>query len=83
MGELPSGYNRRPHDARVQVGANVGRPQVAYKETITKTVEAEASLSANPEDAVSMVTLKIIAGPNETGKGFEFENGYSWRYHPP
>ncbi len=58
-----------------KVGANVGRPQVAYKETITKTVEAEGKFIRQSGGRGQYGHVKIIAGPNETGKGFEFENG--------
>ena len=39
-----------------KVDANVGKPQVAYRETIKKKVTARASLFASPAVAVSMVT---------------------------
>jgi elongation factor G len=57
-----------------KVGANVGRPQVAYKETITKTVEAEGKFIRQSGGRGQYGHVKIVAGPNETGKGFEFEN---------
>ena len=40
-GRAASGDHRRPAAARVQSAANVGKPQVAYKEAITKTVEKQ------------------------------------------
>ena len=57
-----------------KVGANVGRPQVAYKETITKTVEAEGKFirQSGGRGQYGHVVVKI--SPNEAGKGFEFEN---------
>jgi elongation factor G len=58
-----------------KVGANVGRPQVAYKETITKTVEAEGKFIRQSGGRSQYGHVKIIVAPNETGKGFEFENG--------
>ena len=38
-GRVAPGNHRRPHEARIQVEANVGKPQVAYRETIRKTVD--------------------------------------------
>ena len=39
-----------------KVDANVGKPQVAYRETIRKTVEQETSSSARPAAAASTAT---------------------------
>lgn len=39
-----------------KVDANVGKPQVAYRETITKPVDVEASSSARPAAAASTAT---------------------------
>jgi len=57
-----------------KVGASVGRPQVAYKETITRTVEAEGKFIRQSGGHGQYGHVKIIAAPNEPGKGFEFEN---------
>ena len=57
------------------VGANVGKPQVAYRETIRKTVEkAEGKFvrQSGGRGQYGHVVLKIE--PNERGAGFEFEN---------
>ncbi|MBS2028795.1 MAG: elongation factor G [Deltaproteobacteria bacterium] len=58
-----------------KVEANVGKPQVAYRETLTKTVEAEGRhiRQSGGKGQYGHVWLKV--GPNETGKGFEFING--------
>ncbi len=51
------------------VDANVGKPQVAYRETITKTVpKAKADSSARPAGAASTATCHQLE-PNEPGKG--------------
>ncbi|MEX0602034.1 MAG: elongation factor G [Bacteroidota bacterium] len=57
-----------------KVEANVGRPQVAYKETITKkvTVEGKFIRQSGGRGQYGHVVLEIE--PNEKGKGFEFEN---------
>jgi len=57
-----------------KVGANVGRPQVAYKETITKTVEAEGKFIRQSGGKGQYGHVQIEIGPNEVGKGFEFED---------
>ncbi len=56
------------------VEANVGRPQVAYKETIKKEAEAEGKYirQSGGRGQYGDVWLKI--GPMERGKGFEFVN---------
>jgi len=57
-----------------KVGANVGRPQVAYKETITKTVEAEGKFIRQSGGRGQYGHVMVEISPNETGKGFEFED---------
>ncbi len=57
-----------------KVGANVGRPQVAYKETITKTVEAEGKFIRQSGGRGQYGHVQIEIGPNEVGKGFEFDD---------
>ncbi|MCK4754293.1 MAG: elongation factor G, partial [Calditrichia bacterium] len=57
-----------------KVGANIGRPQVAYKETITRTIEAEGKFIKQSGGRGQYGHVKIEIGPNETGKGFEFED---------
>ncbi len=57
-----------------KVEANVGRPQVAYKETITKTTEVEGKFIRQSGGRGQYGHVVIDLGPNETGKGFEFEN---------
>ena len=56
------------------VEANVGRPQVAYKETIKKTAEAEGKYikQSGGRGQYGHVWLRVT--PLERGKGFEFEN---------
>jgi elongation factor G len=57
-----------------RVGANVGRPQVAYKETITRNVEVEGRFVRQSGGRGQYGHVKIELSPNESGKGFEFEN---------
>jgi elongation factor G len=58
-----------------KVGANVGRPQVAYKESISRTVEAEGKFIRQSGGRGQYGHALIEIGPNESGKGFEFEDG--------
>ena len=57
------------------VEANVGKPQVAYRETIRGTVDSEGKFvrQSGGRGQYGHVWLKIQ--PNEQGKGYEFVNG--------
>ncbi len=57
-----------------KVGARVGRPQVAYKETITLEVEAEGKFIRQSGGRGQYGHTIIRMMPNEKAKGFEFEN---------
>ncbi len=57
-----------------KVEANVGKPQVAYRETITKTVQAEGRFIKQSGGRGKYGHVWIEFAPNEAGKGFEFEN---------
>ena len=54
--------------------ANVGAPQVAYKETITKAVTQETKYVRQSGGKGQYGHVKILVEPNESGKGFEFIN---------
>jgi elongation factor G len=56
------------------VQANVGRPQVAYKETITSRVEAEGRYIKQTGGSGDYGVVKIELAPGEPGSGFSFEN---------
>ncbi|MBM3801468.1 MAG: elongation factor G [Acidimicrobiia bacterium] len=56
------------------VGANVGKPQVAYRETIRKRAEAEGKFIRQTGGRGQYGHVKIVVEPNEPGKGFEFIN---------
>jgi elongation factor G len=58
-----------------KVEANVGKPQVAYKETITKKVTAEGKFIRQSGGRGQYGHVWLEIEPNEKGKGFEFENG--------
>jgi len=56
------------------VRANVGRPQVAYKETITEAVAAEGRYIKQTGGAGDFGVVKIEVEPGEPGSGFAFES---------
>jgi elongation factor G len=57
-----------------KVEANVGRPQVAYRETITKTAQAQGKYVRQTGGNGQYGDVWIRVEPNERGKGFEFIN---------
>ncbi len=58
-----------------KVEANVGKPQVAYRETITQTVNAEGKFVKQSGGRGKYGHVWLEIGPSEPGKGFEFING--------
>jgi elongation factor G len=57
-----------------KVEANVGAPQVAYKETIRGTTEQDTKFSRQTGGKGQFAHIKIRVEPNESGKGYEFVN---------
>ena len=57
-----------------KVEANVGAPQVAYKETIRKAVDQDTKYARQSGGKGQYGHVKIHVEPNESGKGYEFEN---------
>jgi elongation factor G len=57
-----------------KVDANVGKPQVAYKETIKANVKQETKFVRQSGGKGQFGHVVIEVGPNEKGKGFVFEN---------
>ena len=57
-----------------KVEANVGNPQVAYKESITKTAEAEGKYIRQSGGRGQYGHVKLRVEPQEPGKGYEFVN---------
>jgi elongation factor G len=57
-----------------KVDANVGKPQVAYKETIRKKVEQEGKFIRQSGGKGQFGHVWIEVEPNEKGKGYIFEN---------
>lgn len=57
-----------------KVEANVGNPQVAYKETITKEVEVESKYARQSGGRGQYGHVKIRMEPRQPGEGYEFVN---------
>ena len=57
-----------------KVEANVGKPQVSYKETIRRSVEQDTKYARQSGGKGQYGHVKIRIEPNETGKGYEFVN---------
>ena len=57
-----------------KVEANVGAPQVAYKETIKKSVEQDTKYARQSGGKGQYGHVRITVEPNESGKGYEFLN---------
>jgi elongation factor G len=57
-----------------KVEANVGKPQVAYRETIRKKAEAQGRYVRQTGGRGQYGDVYLEVEPNEPGKGFEFEN---------
>ena len=56
------------------VNAKVGRPQVAYRETITRTHESECRFVRQSGGRGQYGHVKLVLTPNEPGKGITFES---------
>lgn len=56
-----------------KVEANVGKPQVSYKETITKEATVTTRYARQSGGRGQFAQVKLVVEPNE-GKGYEFEN---------
>jgi elongation factor G len=61
---------RRIHE----IDANIGAPQVAFRERITRRAEVDYSHKRLTGKTGQFARVKLIVEPNERGKGFEFES---------
>jgi elongation factor G len=57
-----------------KVEVNVGAPQVAYRETITRRTEVDYTHKKQTGGTGQYARVKLVVEPNEKGKGFEFDN---------
>ncbi|MGH6734825.1 MAG: elongation factor G [Methyloceanibacter sp.] len=57
-----------------KVEANVGAPQVAYRETVSKKADVDYTHKKQTGGSGQFARVKLTIEPNERGKGYEFEN---------
>ncbi|PJK28634.1 elongation factor G [Minwuia thermotolerans] len=57
-----------------KVEANVGAPQVAYRETLTRDTEIDYTHKKQTGGSGQFARVKLILGPGEPGSGFTFES---------
>ena len=57
-----------------KVEANVGAPQVAYRETLTKSTEIDYTHKKQTGGSGQFARVKLVVEPNEQGAGYEFTN---------
>ena len=74
MGELHLDIIVERMKREFKVEASVGRPQVAYRETIRKSVEAEGKFVRQSGGRGQYGHVKIRLEPTEKGEGYEFDN---------
>src|SRR5947209_9113262 len=75
MGELHLDVIQDRMFREFKVEANVGRPQVAYRETITRQAQAQGKHIRQTGGHGQYGDVWVKVEPNERGKGFEFVNG--------
>jgi len=74
MGELHLEILTERMKREFKVAANVGKPQVAYRETITSKADAEGKFVRQTGGHGQYGHVKIRVSPNDAGKGFTFIN---------
>ena len=57
-----------------KVEANIGQPQVAYRETITKTGDVDYTHKKQTGGSGQFARVKLVVEPSEPGAGFQFES---------
>jgi len=57
-----------------KVEANIGQPQVAYRETITRQAEVDYTHKKQSGGSGQFARVKLVIEPNEAGAGFSFES---------
>ncbi len=72
MGELHLEVTLDRMRTEFGVEGNMGKPQVAYRETLTKSVEHVYTLKKQTGGSGQFAEVKIVFEPRERGEGFEF-----------
>ncbi len=57
-----------------KVEANIGQPQVAYRETITRETDIDYTHKKQSGGSGQFARIKMVVAPQEPGEGYEFEN---------
>ncbi len=70
--DLPRGWDRLLREFKVE--ANVGKPQVSYKETVRRAATVDTRYSRQTGGKGQFAHVKLTIEPNEPGKGYEFIN---------
>lgn len=74
MGELHLDVLVNRLSTEYNLSVNVGRPQVVYRETVEKEVEASAKFLKEMEDVRHFAEVFLRLSPNGRGKGIEFQS---------
>jgi elongation factor G len=74
MGELHLEILTDRMQREYKVGCNIGRPQVAYRETVTAEVTKEFEFNRETGGKGNFARVKIGLAPRPIGSGFKFEN---------
>ena len=74
MGELHLDVLVNRLSTEYNLSVNVGRPQVVYRETVEKEVEASAKFLKEMEDVRHFAEVFLHISPNGRGKGIEFQS---------
>ena len=74
MGELHLDIKVDILKRQYKVDANIGAPQVAFREKITKPAEVDYTHKKQTGGTGQFARVKIVVEPTEPGKGFEFES---------
>src|SRR5258708_32155926 len=74
MGELPLDIKVDILNLTYKVDANIGAPQVAYREKITRPATVDYGHKKQTGGHGQFARIKIVAGPKTPGAGFAFEN---------
>jgi elongation factor G len=75
MGELHLDVIARRLTEDFKVGVNVGRPQVVYRETITRAVDVEGKFEREIEGVLHFGHVRLRLAPRPRGSGIEFSKG--------